>query len=81
VEGVVGDSVIPPVTVTVVGEVAVAVVVDVAGGTDARGAVSSVVVVPWGGRVVVTLGTTVSTGISTAGTSWVGGAGSGRTQR
>jgi hypothetical protein len=66
---VVGNRVIPPGTVVAVDEVAVAVVVDVGAGTDARGVGSSVVVVPRGGRVVVALGATVSTGTRIAGTS------------
>ena len=82
-EVVVGTSVIPPRTVVVVvDEVVVAVVVDVAAGADVCGVVSSVV--PGSrGRVVVVVarGATVVTGTRTAGTSWVGGAGSGRTQR
>ena len=77
---VVGTTVMPPLGGDVVDDVAVDVVVDVEGATDAGG-VASVVVVARGGRVVVALGAAVVAGTGTAGTSSVGGRGSGRTQR
>lgn len=72
---------LPPVVVD--DDVVRAVLVDVAGSTDLPGDVAPVVVVASRGRVVVVtfLGAAVVTGTRTAGTSWLGGAGSGRTQR
>ncbi len=60
-----------------------AVVDDVVKATEVVGTVSSVVVVVLRGRVVVVVGrgAAVLTGTRTAGTSSVGGGGSGRTQR